>query len=548
MHAATPKSSWPATVRLAAPAWFLSCLFVPGLSRAGSPPAITNVSVVNVTPSSFSVVWSASAESSTLSVFADPGGVTNLAGEVRIEYYPLHTGDPSLTDAYHRRLNQSLLRQKTIGQGLAQVRVSRCQPNTAYYYRLQATNSSGQTLWPAVGPLPAVTTAQQNTFVLQSQQLLLNLPGFDPSGSIVILSNSNTPSLLAAVAGDGALSNQVYFSVNDLLAATGNTNYLPLGTQQFTVQVLGNSSNTVSQTYSLYFTSDFVVGEQNLFDLGNFAGLTIGSAILRSGEGGSIPLSLYASSITNLSFVLNLPTNRFSSLSVRSTSPQVGSASLQALNSNSVLFTFASAPGQTLNGNQQIAQLDLTPSPNQTSAFLPLAPVSLKAVNAEGSNVGNLAAQAGRLVIIANEPLLEASLAPGGVRTLALYGKPWASYELQCTTNLANPAAWRDFMRVPMTNLVEVFSGLDTRQARIFYRAYEFMADPPLLEATFANQQRALLVYGVPGTNYLVQSATNLSSVVAWYPLLNYTLTNSFQLITGIGTTNPVVFYRIKRP
>ena len=56
------------------------------------------------------------------------------------------------------------------------------------------------------------------------------------------------------------------------------------------------------------------------------------------------------------------------------------------------------------------------------------------------------------------------------------------------------------------------------------------------------------MVHGAVGTNYVLQFSTNFSGTVAWYPLLNYTLTNASQAITNIGRTNPVIFYRIKQP
>src|SRR6266496_4389527 len=100
------------------PAWFLIWFLVPLFSPAAAPLTIANVYVVNITPSSFSVVCAASPGITTLSVFADPAGVTNLAGQVGLEFYPTHSGDPSLTDSYARRLSQTILRQKTISQGL----------------------------------------------------------------------------------------------------------------------------------------------------------------------------------------------------------------------------------------------------------------------------------------------------------------------------------------------------------------------------------------------------------------------------------------------
>jgi phosphodiesterase/alkaline phosphatase D-like protein len=60
--------------------------------------------------------------------------------------------------------------------------------------------------------------------------------------------------------GDGAATNQAFFSLNDFIAAEGGTNYLPLGTQQFTAQVLGGSQQVFSQTYSVAFPANFSAG------------------------------------------------------------------------------------------------------------------------------------------------------------------------------------------------------------------------------------------------------------------------------------------------
>ncbi|MGZ8901389.1 MAG: hypothetical protein ACXW3Z_14965, partial [Limisphaerales bacterium] len=52
---------------------------------------ITNATAVNVSPSGFSVFWRAPASSTpSIEVFADAGGVTNLAGQLGKEAFPLH--------------------------------------------------------------------------------------------------------------------------------------------------------------------------------------------------------------------------------------------------------------------------------------------------------------------------------------------------------------------------------------------------------------------------------------------------------------------------
>jgi hypothetical protein len=474
--------------------------------------------------------------------------VTNLAGQVGIEYYPLHTGAPDATNAYDRRLSRRVLQQKTAAQGLAMVRVSGCLPHRSYFFRLQETDSTGgQTVWPPSGPLPSAMTAQETGFVIQSRQLSFSLPGLDPAGSIVLLSNSNTPSLLAAVAGDGISSNQVYFSLSDLLDAAGASNYLPLGNQAFTATVLGGSA-TESQALSLNFTSDFLVGQGGLVALGSYVVVSLGSDVVRAGDSGSVPIGVYASALTNVSFLLNLPTNRLTSLSLQATSPQVGVAQLQVVASNTLLATLSAAPGQTLQGDQEVAKLNYATLSGQASAFVPLSPLSLQAISVDGSTVPNLAVSPGRLVIVNHQPLLEDLFDSDGARELVLYGLPGSSYEIQRSDNTTTPPTWSDLIRVPMSSLFEVFQGLNTNTSLVSYRASEFMADPPIVEAHLQSPDRTLLAYGLPGTNYVIQYSTNLSGVVNWLPLLSYTLTNSFEFFPNVGSTNPEIFYRVKKP
>ena len=84
------------------PEWLLIGLLFLVCGRADGALILTNVFAVNITPGSFSLVGTASV-TPTIFVYADSGGVSNLAGQVGIEFYPLHTGDPTLTNSYDRR-------------------------------------------------------------------------------------------------------------------------------------------------------------------------------------------------------------------------------------------------------------------------------------------------------------------------------------------------------------------------------------------------------------------------------------------------------------
>ena len=52
---------------------------------------LTNVTVVNVTPTSFSVLWRTANSTPSIAVFADPAGQTNVAAQLGVEAFPVLT-------------------------------------------------------------------------------------------------------------------------------------------------------------------------------------------------------------------------------------------------------------------------------------------------------------------------------------------------------------------------------------------------------------------------------------------------------------------------
>jgi hypothetical protein len=522
-----------------------------GAWAVSAQDSITGVIAVNVTPGSFSVVGALSpaalASNATISVYSDSAGSNSLAGQVGIQYYPLNSGDPTATNEYARILSENALVQDSMSQGLFYARVSYCAPGTTYYYSISATDPSGQTVVsPAGGPLPGVTTALENSFAIQSQELLVTLDDAHPPGSIITIGNSNTTSVLAAVVGDGTPTNQAFFNLGDLLAASGATNYLPTGSQTFTATVLGTSNN-VSQTYSLIIPTNFSVGQGSQFAVDALpVTVGIGQDALLIGTPGSVPIVLNSqSTLVNLSLTIDVATNFFSALSVQATTPLLSAASLHVLSATSIELSFVAAAGTNLEGNQQIAQLNFTAASNQPSAFVRLLPLSPQGTNSDASVAGSISSQPGRLVIIGQQPLLDTQL-EGTTRNLVLYATPGNGYQIQVAGALDKPGVWSDFMRVPMTNLMQILPTVKPVPVSEFFRAYLLSGETPALDAQ-AGTNRSVVVYGVAGTNYTLQASSNISETITWHPILNYTLTNSFQYLTNLGNANSNVFYRIRK-
>ena len=512
---------------------------------------ITNVTVVNVTPTSFGVLWRAGDSTPSIAVFADAAGSSSLAGQLGVEAFPLHTGNPALAAGYFRRLGRAALRQKTRSDGLMLVQVTDCHPRTTYYFQAISTPAGGSpAVYPASGPLPSVTTASENTFVVSAQQLVIDVPGLDMAGRIVTLTHTNAAHPLAAVIGDGCGTNQVFFNLNDLFALTGG-NFSPTGSEEFNVNVLGPNQAEVSQTFTVNFVGAFGVAQNTMLSFGTeFVALSVGSTVMLAGQTNSVVIGFNSSvGLTDLTFSLQMNTERLTNLTLHGLSTELdsGAASVTRVTGSNWLVHLPARTGQSMLGGHELAQLRFTAIPNLPSAFVNLTVTGLEPRKSDNSLVADAIAQSGRVVVIEREPLLETGLDRDGTRHITMYGKPGSSYALQYSTNLNNAAGWTSMNRIPMTGMTASFDGMHGNLGTYFYRAMEFFADPPLADAIRGPAgSRQVLVYGVPSSQYSLTYATNLSGVVTWYPVLNYTLTNSFQYLT-VPSTNRTIFYRPRR-
>ncbi|MCX6925787.1 MAG: hypothetical protein NT154_21650 [Verrucomicrobia bacterium] len=147
--------------------------------------------------------------------------------------------------------------------------------------------------------------------------------------------------------------------------------------------------------------------------------------------------------------------------------------------------------------------------------------------------------------MVGKEPPLESAFSANRQLLLTLYGKPGSSYVMSDKTNVLG-TNWVAGWRVPMTDIAQTFE-LDTARPMVFYRAEEFFADPPLMELG-GSSNLVLLLYGRAGTNYVIQTTSNLISGPNWIALTNFALTNSFRFLDAGQPTNRAQFYRILRP
>src|SRR5207247_9017268 len=111
---------------------------------------------------------------------------------------------------------------------------------------------------------------------------------------------------------------------------------------------------------------------------------------------------------------------------------------------------------QTLLGAQAGSTLNVAAASNAPAAFVRLQISNLSARQANVSVLSRMLSNVGRVILVNVEPLLEARITGGGIRQLILYGEPGLSYQLQYSGDLSDTHHWKNWIRVPLTNLFQV--------------------------------------------------------------------------------------------
>lgn len=196
------------------------------------------------------------------------------------------------------------------------------------------------------------------------------------------------------------------------------------------------------RTYSItVWVTD--TGNTNVMDATTFAIAigdcvvpSLGQLVLRTGDSGRVPVNLISSvPLTNLAMTVSADPSRLTNLWVEPVVPEICQQSITSLTNDLYWLSLATCSNQFLIGTQQVAWLHFTAISNQSSAFVRLLLDNTVGYQPDGTPVLNFAPQAGRLVIIGEEPLLEAVLNTNRQPTVILYGKPAPGYVVETRTD-----------------------------------------------------------------------------------------------------------------
>ena len=481
------------------------------------PPSSSVLPLPALSGRTFVITWSGADEPggsgvATFDVYGVEDGTNNfLLLQNTTETSTLFTGAPGHSYAFYSMAHDNVGNEETA-------------PSFADAQSSVSTNA------PVLNTIPNSAVNVGQSFVITN--ILLN--GI-PVGSFVFSLGPGAPA--------GASIN----STNGILRWTPNCSQASR-TNTITVRVT-DTGNT-----NIYDLATFTVG------VGECVSPQLGRLVLRAGDSGRVPVNLISSvALTNLSMTVETLAGRLTNFIIEAIVPEICSATITTTTNVSPLppgggdgefhaLTLGACVDQFLIGTQQVAWLDFTAVSNQSSAFVPLLLDNTVGRQLDGSEVRNFAPQAGRVVVVSQEPLLEAYLNTNRQPEVLLYGLPGRSFAVQTTTNLDAPVAWRSLAQVTMTNLWQPVPGLAETNRMSFFRAVATGHLFDRLNLTFdaTNQTALLVVIAAQPAHTLVLEASR--DLVNWTPLATNApvTTTNWLFLDAVASGLNHRFYRVK--
>lgn len=237
--------------------------------------------------------------------------------------------------------------------------------------------------------------------------------------------------IILSASGFGTMLVDLYDPLGTLVSSigSGGTMNLTLASTGVYLVVVHASNYSSTGAYSLSLTV-----------FGGCDRVSLGSTIVLTQHVACLPVQLSSSSpVTWVSFFVQAPTNLLDNPTLLAI-PQFTNALIIPVTNSEWFVTMQTDPGAGVMGPTNIAMLCFNAVATQ-SAFVPVLLSDLVITN-QGGGVPGATGFGGRVVIVADQPLLEASLGTNRQRLLTIYGHPNTDYEIDYSTNLGAPSPW----------------------------------------------------------------------------------------------------------
>lgn len=295
----------------------------------------------------------------------------------------------------------------------------------------------------------------------------------------------------------------VLASIPDFTVAVGNSlrftntvadSNVPAQSLRFTLMAGGATGATIGQSNGvvswspqpIHAGSNYVLtvtvtddGEPPLSDSKSFTvtvpdyvEVAAGTSSALAGDSGTNRITIAPrTGLSGMTFELQLPPNRLANPIILGRSPEIASATVQALSDTRWLLTLGSITPVPLPGAQPGIDLGFTVQNTPPSAFVPVVPASIQATRSIGGLVPTTASVAGRVVVLVNPgPLLEMTRDLTGAPLLSLFGNPGTRHVIESKASLGAPS-WTTWWDGTLTNIVQGFPGAGTNGVTQFFRA-----------------------------------------------------------------------------
>lgn len=275
----------------------------------------------------------------------------------------------------------------------------------------------------------------------------------------------------------------------------------------------------------------------------DFTETRLGEAVLLAGENGALNLTLISTAgLTNLVTEVGVPMNRLSAPQLGGLSTLVSAARVEELGEGRFRVSLTSQPGQSIRGSNVLGRLEFTTQPTQNSAFIKVPLSNVAARQPDGSVVGTTFVRDGRVVMIAERPLLEAVPTGDGSRLLRLFARPGDAHDLQSAPTVTGP--WTDVERLRFRSR-ELSFAPESATGHAFYRLASVDTSLPLFEILSADGGGMdVAFYANRGRTYDLQTTSGLN--FPWTTQLSLPMTNQFHELRVEVPTGEARFLRAR--
>jgi hypothetical protein len=197
----------------------------------------------------------------------------------------------------------------------------------------------------------------------------------------------------------------------------------------------------------------------------------LGATTVVAGSPGAVTIDVDATTpLTNVSFILDVPSLALTNFTLAPAAPPLASATLQQTGPNQFTANFALLSGQTLSGPQTISTLNFNSKAGSISAFLPLNVTAASANQVNGVALQRTLQDNGSVALINGAPLLEGALSSSQL-LLVLHALAGPSYTVESAPALNPPLIWSPIWNGPVgSSLVQVIP-VPLTNAASFFRA-----------------------------------------------------------------------------